>query len=98
MLSAGIVKRTQVCRSHLLPKLLDEKANPFSASLRHLQHTAGQSGILRGANDTSLALKHKAQLNKNNLYSSAFSLFHILSCNKVVNKYCRCSGQALEEE
>lgn len=84
--------------SRLHPKLINEKANPFSARLRRLQDTAGQSDIVRGTNDTSLALKHTAGLNRNNLYSSASSLFHILSCNKVIHKCCLCSGQALDEE
>lgn len=94
MPSVGIVKRTQVCTSSLHPKLINEKANPFSAGLRQLQDTLQQSDIKRAANDTSPALKHKAGLNRNNLYSPAS--FHILSCNKVVNKHC--PGQALEEE
>lgn len=75
---AGIVKRTQVCTSRLHPKLINEKAIPFSASMRHLQGTAGQSDIVQGNNDMSLALRCKVGLNRNNLYSSASSLFHIL--------------------
>lgn len=78
-------------------KLINEKAIPFSASLRHLQDTTtGQSDIMQGANDTSPVLKHKARLNRDNLYLFASSLFHILSCNKVVNNHCLCSGQATE--
>jgi len=57
----------------LHPKLIYEKANLFSASLRHLQDTAGQSHIVWGTNDMPLVLKHKAGLNRNNLYLSASS-------------------------
>lgn len=89
MQKAGVVKRTQFCTSHLCLKLINEKANPFSASLRPLRDTAGQLGITQGTNHASLASKRGAGLNRNNLYS-LHPPFHVLSCNKVVNKHCLC--------
>lgn len=69
MQNVGIVKRIQACTSYLCLKVINEEANPFSASLRHLQDTAGRSGIMQGTSHTSLASKRTAGLNRNNLYS-----------------------------